>query len=166
MRPGTPDFNCKSGMLFCAGEFQGFQGCAAGACCVAVGHDVDGDVGLFGALVAHAEADLVDEPLLEVGCSFDCAATDDECVGVEGVDHHVEEESESAGLNLEDLFAHLVAFFGETADLVSGLVRIGDGGEFMCRVLFEEVGEEVAADGSQRTERFEVAVASAVALGV
>lgn len=92
-----------------AGVVERFDGGSAGAGGIAVGHDVDGDGGLLVALIGHAGADFRDKPLLEFGPGFDGSAADDEGVGVEGVDHDVEEEAEGVGLDLEDGAAHFIA---------------------------------------------------------
>jgi hypothetical protein len=70
-----------------AGEFQCFQSRAASACCIAVRHDVNWDIGLLFALNAHSDANLVDEPLLEFRARLDHTAAHDQSIRVEGVDH-------------------------------------------------------------------------------
>ena len=52
------------------------------------------------------------------------AAADDQGVGVEGVDHFVEEEAERVRLDAEDLAAHRVAALGHAAHQFGGLVQI------------------------------------------
>src|SRR4051812_2146910 len=75
-----------------ASELERVYGCAAGAGGVSVGHDDYGDVGLFLALQGHAVADFFDEPALEIRAGFDGSSADNEGVGVEDVDHLIEEE--------------------------------------------------------------------------
>src|SRR6516225_5405844 len=82
---------------------------------VAIRNHVDRNAGLLFALNRHAGTDLVDEPLPELVCRFEHASADDQRIGIEGVDHLVEEETQCVRLNLEDFAAHLVALGCEPA---------------------------------------------------
>ena len=81
-----------------------------------MGHDVDRNIGLFGSLPRHAGTDFIDEPVLKFGGRFDRTSADDQSVGVEGIDHLVEEKAQGVGLYAEDLAAHRVARFSKAAD--------------------------------------------------
>src|SRR5690349_5360248 len=94
MGPGDALLRTALSQTAGAREFQRFDRGAAGAGGVAVGHDVNRNRRLLDALGGHALADLVEEPLLEFLAGFDRAAADNQRVGVEGVDHLVEEETE------------------------------------------------------------------------
>ena len=72
-------------------EAQRFDRRTASPGRIAVGHDVDWDIGLLFALGRHTGTDLVDEPPLEVSAGFDRAPTNNQCVRVERIDHFVEE---------------------------------------------------------------------------
>src|SRR5450631_2869953 len=73
-------------------EFEGFDGRATGACGIAVGHHVDRHADLLLALRRHAGTDFVDKPALKFQSCFKSPAAYDQRIGVEGVDHLVEEQ--------------------------------------------------------------------------
>ncbi len=91
------------------GELQRFDRRTASASGVAVGHDMNRDIRLLFPLGGHTSANLVDEPALELFFRLQRASADDQSIGVEGIDHFIEEQAESVGLNPEDFLAHRIA---------------------------------------------------------
>ena len=124
---------------------------------------MDGDPRLLLALRRHALADLIKKPRLKLLRRLHRSTTHHECVGIEHVDHLVEEEPKGACLHAEDLAAEVVAPFREPADLLCRLGDVARSGEFVIGVLLEEIGQQGAADRRQRAERLQVAGPPAVA---
>ena len=143
---------------------QGFDGRTAGAGAIAIGHDVDRNISLFAALGGHAGPDLAQEPVPELVPRLDRPAADDERVGVEHIDHLVEEEPERVGLDLKDPPTQRIAAFGKTADPLGGLVRRRASVKLVVRVARQKVRQQRAFDRRQRTQRLEIARPETVAL--
>src|ERR1035438_1599995 len=116
--------NLRLQQTVCARELQRFDGCAARARGIAVGHDVDRDIRLFLALRRHARVNLGGEPALELLARFDGASADHQGIGVEGVDHFVEEYAQRMRLHAEDLLAHGIAFLRKAAHQLGRLVEV------------------------------------------
>lgn len=163
--PGFIGLLVGSGQSGLASQGEGFDGGATGTGGVAVGHDVDGDAGLFFALRGHPVANFLNKPTLEARAGFDSAAADDEGVGIEGIDHLVEKEAERVGLDAEDFFAEGVALVGEAANELRGLMNVRLG-EFVAGIAREKIREDVTLDGGERAQGLEIAEAAAVAARV
>src|SRR5579884_3553767 len=147
-----------------AGVFQRLDSRAARAGGVAVGHDLNRYIGLLLALLRHAIANLIDKPALEFFTGFDGAAADDQRVGIEGIDHFIEQQSGRVRLHAKDLARHGIALLREAAYQFGGLMQVAELAEFVSRILRQEIRQERLFDGSERTDRFQIADASAVAL--
>ena len=119
---------------------------------------------LLAALRRHAGANLVEEPFLKRFPGFDGAATDDERVGIEDVDHLVEEQPERVGLNLKDAPTERVAAFREAAHSLGRLMRRRAPVELVVRVARQKIRKDRAFNRRQRAQRLEVARAETVAL--
>ena len=98
-----------------------------------------------------------------VGVGLDRAAADDERVGVERVDHLVEEEPERVRLHAEDVAAHRVAALGQSANPLRRR-RAVETSQLVIRIACQEIRQECSPDRRERAERLEIAGASAVAL--
>ena len=85
------------------GKLQRFNGRPARSRSVAMGHHENWNIRLLLALVRHARADLFDKPTLELLTCFDSTASHDQSVGVEGIYHLIEEESQGMCLNPENV---------------------------------------------------------------
>ena len=120
---------------------------------------------MFFALRGHGDADLGDEPVLKWLGGFECASANDEGVGVEGVYHLVEEETEGVGLHAKNFFAQRVALFRKAADEFGGLVEIYSC-QFVIGITRQKIREDVFFDGGERAERLQVAGAPAIALRI
>ena len=70
------------------------------------------------------------------------------------------------GLHAEDIAAQGIAFLGQAADQLGGLVQVVQFAELMAGIARQEVGQERLLDGGERAERFQVAGAAAVAFGL
>ena len=132
-----------------AGELQGFDGGASGAGGVAVRHHVDGNAGLLLALGGHGGADLCDKPILELLAGFEGASADDEGVGVEGVHHLVEEETQGVGLHAENFPAERVALLRHAAHQLGGLVQV-DFGQLVAGIAWQKIRQDIFFDGGER----------------
>src|SRR5208283_5057965 len=96
-------------------EFEGFDGGAASTSSIAVGHHVDRDPRLLFALRGHARTNLVDKPALKFLRSLNRSSADNQRIGIEGVHHLVEEQSEAVGLDAKHIARKFIAFFSHAA---------------------------------------------------
>ena len=126
--------------------------------------DMDRNRLLLAALRGHARADLVEKPALKRFAGFDGAATDDERVGIEDVDHLVEEQAESVGLHLKDSPAHRVAAFGQPTDALGRLVAASRSVELVVRIAREKIRKQRVLNRRQRAQRLEVPGPKTIAL--
>ena len=122
-------------------------------------------VGLLLAGRWHARPDLGQEPGPKGLVGLHRSAPDHEGVGIEDVDHLVEEQPQGPGLDPEDLPAHAVAPGGQAPHLLGGGGDVGLGGERMVGVPAQKMRQQRPPDRRQRAERLEVAGAAAIALG-
>jgi len=120
---------------------------------------------LLFALRWHSGADSGDESILKMLFGFEGASADDEGVGVEGIYHLVEEETEGVGLYPKNFFAQRISLFCEAADEFGCLVDIYSR-QFVIGISRQKIRENIFLDGGERAERLEVAGASAVALRI
>src|SRR5437870_5721901 len=94
---------------------DGFERRAARAGRIAVRHQLDpGD--LFFTLNRHAGSHFADEPVAKRSGRFHGPAANQERVGVEHVDHLIDEQAERARLHPENLESHRVSAVGQAAD--------------------------------------------------
>ena len=85
---------------------------------------------------------------VDVQVSLDGATADDERVGIEGVDHLVEEQPERARLDAEDLATQGVAALGQSAHPPGSLRRL-ERGELVAGISLEKEREQRTPDGRQ-----------------
>src|SRR5579883_2365988 len=121
---------------------------------------MNGYIGLLDSLLRHCGSHFGKEPLLELRSGLERASADQQGIGVEGVDHGVEEQTQRVRLNAEHFAAERVAFFRQAAHLTCRL-RGRQGSEWMVRLFAQKVRQEAALDGSERAQRFEIAGAVA-----
>src|SRR5215831_10165560 len=138
-------------------DSERFNGGAAGTGGIAIGHDVDGYIGLLFALHGHASTDFADEPLLELWLRFESAAADSESVRIEDVNHLIEEEAKRARLDTKNFHAERVATLSKTSDEFGCLMRSSGTIELMAAILCKEVRQKRSFDCRERTKRFDVA---------
>src|SRR5690242_5469377 len=149
-----------------AGELQRLNCCAASACGVAIRHDVNGNVRLLFALAGHSRTNLIEEPVLKLFSGFKRASADDQSVGVKCVDHGIEEQAESAGLDAENFLAHLIAVLGQTPHELCGTVEIAHRGEFVARMVVQEKWKKTLLNRRERAERLEISKSATVTFGL
>jgi hypothetical protein len=118
---------------------------------------VERNIDLFFALGGHAGANFVEKPTLEILVGLNCPAADDESVGIEGVDHLIEEQAERVSLNAEDFPAHGIALFSQAANQFGGLTEVADCCQLMMGITREEIREKSFTDGGERAQGFEIA---------
>ena len=106
-----------------------------------------------------------DKPILKMLSGFEGASADDEGVGVEGVYHLVEEETQGVGLYPENFFAQRVALFCQATDQFGCLVDIYFR-QFVAGISWQKIRQDIFFDGGERAEGLEVAGASAIALRI
>ncbi len=113
-------------------------------------------------LSGHAHADFIEEPTLEFLTRLQCAATDDECVGIEGIHHFVEEEAQGMGLHSEYVFAQRIAFVGEAAYKLGRLVGL-ELCEIVIWVARKKIRHKISFDRREGAKRLKIANAAAIA---
>ena len=73
---------------------------------------------------------------------------------------------EGVGLYAEDIDAHGVAFLGEAADQLGGLVHVAQAAQIVAGIARQEIRQERTLDGGEGAHRFEASGAAAVAFGI
>src|ERR1035438_1914853 len=147
-----------------AGKFQRLESCTTSARGVAIRHHVNRDVGLLFSLNPHSDANLIHEPALKFRARFYHAAAHDQGVRVEGVDHLIEKQSKRPRLDPENLLAHRIALLRHSAYAIGSLVRIFDFAQFVTGIFLQEMRQQMSPNRSERTQRFQVSQATAIAL--
>src|ERR1035437_4196209 len=146
-----------------AHELEGLDGRAARPGSIAVGHNMNRNPRLLRALARHAATSFPEKPALKVGAGFNGATADDQDIGIEGVYHLVEEQTQRESLHAEDVTAEGISLFGQSAYKFCRLVH-AEFGQLVAGVVCEEMGQQRLGDGAERAQRLQVAGTAAVAL--